>query len=441
MARDRTPDDAQDLFDRGHRALAAGEFHEAVECFSRAVRLRPDVAAGYRYRAYALLELGDRTRALNDLDHAVRLKPDDPQALADRAAELYAQKAFDQAVADCDRVLELDPGRAAVYGLRGRCHADRGDTAAALRDFAAAVAGDPDHAADYLLSRARLHLDCDDYAACVADCTAAIRLDPDNPWAHHTRGTALHELSVKGPGNRGHHPRDPSADEAGAAEAMPPAEAAAMAEADFGESARLDPDNGWPLLGRALVRLGRGDLGGAEADATRVIALMPEVSRGYELRGTARRQAGDLGGALADFDRAVELAPQSAAVFNQRAGVHYARGDFAAAVRDHMAALKRDPRHAGTFNQLGWIWATAPDPDVRNGDRARECATRACELTEWQEAGFLDTLAAACAECGEFEEAVKWQEKARAIAPPSADADYRARLEIYRARKPYRTGA
>ena len=106
--------------------LADGQFHEAVECFSRAIRLRPEVSAGYRYRAYALLELGDRIRALNDLDQAVRLKPDDPQAYADRAAELFAQKQFDQAIADCDKVLSLDPGRAPLQGLRGRCHAERG---------------------------------------------------------------------------------------------------------------------------------------------------------------------------------------------------------------------------------------------------------------------------------------------------------------------------
>ena len=79
------------------------------------------------------LELGDRVRALNDLDHAIRLKPDDPQAYADRAAELFIQKSFDQAIADCDRVLKLDPGRAPMYGLRGRCHADRGDTESALQ--------------------------------------------------------------------------------------------------------------------------------------------------------------------------------------------------------------------------------------------------------------------------------------------------------------------
>jgi serine/threonine-protein kinase len=125
--------------------------------------------------------------------------------------------------------------------------------------------------------------------------------------------------------------------------------------------------------------------------------------------------------------------------YNFRAGVHYARGQYAAAVRDHMEALKRDPRHAGTFNLLAWVWSTCPDPDVRNGSRARECATRACELSEWSEPGFLDTLAAAYAECGEFDEAMKWQEKAiENVGSLEQESDYRSRLDLYQQRKPAR---
>src|SRR4029079_11714281 len=174
MTRDRNTDDAQDLFSRGHKAYSSGDHREAVECFSRAIRLRPDVSAGYRYRAYAYLELGDRVRALNDLDSAIRLKPDDVQAYADRAAELYAQKAFDQAVADCDRVLKLDPGRAAMFALRGRCHAERGDSESRMLYSATAIPNDPENAPRYLLWRAQLHLDLDDFGSADADVCAAI---------------------------------------------------------------------------------------------------------------------------------------------------------------------------------------------------------------------------------------------------------------------------
>src|SRR5260221_7384645 len=151
MARQPITDDAQDLFSRGHQAYSTGDYHEAVECFSRAIKLRPEISAGYRYRAYAYLELGDRVRALNDLDQAIRLKPDEAQLYADRAAELYTQKAFDLAIADCNLVLEMDPGRANLFALRGRCHSGRGDSESALRDYAAAIAGDPENAPRYLL--------------------------------------------------------------------------------------------------------------------------------------------------------------------------------------------------------------------------------------------------------------------------------------------------
>ena len=69
-----------------------------------------------------------------------------------------------------------------------------------------------------------------------------------------------------------------------------------------------------------------------------------------------------------------------------------------------------------------------------------EHAARACELTREENAGFLDTLAAAHAECGRFDEAVRWMEKAIALLPEEERADYRGRLELYRAGKPCREG-
>jgi serine/threonine-protein kinase len=410
MARDRINDDAQDLFTRGHRAYGEGDFQEAVECFSRAIKLRPEVSAAYRYRAYAWLELGERLRALNDLDQAIRLKPDELQLYADRAAELFAQKAFDQAVADCDLVLNQDPGRADVSALRGRCHAGRGDTESALRDFAQAIAGDPENAGRCYIWRARLNADCENFVAAEADCSRAVAAAPDQAEPLYMRAAIRQQTG------------DVDA-----------------AIQDFTEALELDPKHGMAHLGRAICRLALDDFEGAIGDCDKASSLMPNVVQCHELRGSALMRLGQFDAALANFDEAVRLAPSSASPLNHRASVHYLKQDYAAAVRDHMEALKRDPRSAGTFNQLAWIWATCPDPDIRNGERAKECATRACELTEWTEPGFLDTLAAAYAECGEFDDAVRWQEKAAESAEaPARAAEYQTRLERYHSRKPFR---
>ena len=52
--------------------------------------------------------------------------------------------------------------------------------------------------------------------------------------------------------------------------------------------------------------------------------------------------------------------------------------------------------------------------------------------------GFLDTLAAAHAEAGNFAQAVKYQEKAVRMAPLRVRKKFQARLVLYRQNKPYR---
>ena len=62
----------------------------------------------------------------------------------------------------------------------------------------------------------------------------------------------------------------------------------------------------------------------------------------------------------------------------------------------------------------------------------------ACELTAHRVPGYLDTLAAAHAEAGQFDDAIRWQEKAIELVEAEKKADYESRLVLYRAGKPYR---
>src|SRR5262249_27614916 len=110
----------------------------------------------------------------------------------------------------------------------------------------------------------------------------------------------------------------------------------------------------------------------------------------------------------------------------------------AGAIADNLEALKVAPESERTLNNLAWLWASCPRDELRDGPRALEFARRACEKTGWQQAGYLDTLAVACAACGQFDEAVSWQERAVELAPEAEKDDYRSRLELYRQGRPYR---
>jgi tetratricopeptide (TPR) repeat protein len=103
-------------------------------------------------------------------------------------------------------------------------------------------------------------------------------------------------------------------------------------------------------------------------------------------------------------------------------------------------AVKAGPQPAGACSSLAWLLATCWEDSIRDGKKAIGLATKACELSEWKNPDFLDTLAAAYAEAGQFDDAVKWQKKALEHPEAFDAAEFeqaKQRLKLYEARKPY----
>ena len=89
-------------------------------------------------------------------------------------------------------------------------------------------------------------------------------------------------------------------------------------------------------------------------------------------------------------------------------------------------------------NSLAWILATSQNPAIRDGSNAMVFAEKAVAATI-ANPQHLDTLAAAYAEAGQFEKAVSTQQEAIALLQTEAEKnDYRSRLKLYEAKKPYR---
>jgi hypothetical protein len=104
-------------------------------------------------------------------------------------------------------------------------------------------------------------------------------------------------------------------------------------------------------------------------------------------------------------------------------------------------ALEINPNNAPAYNNLAWLYATAKEPRFHNGEKAVELALKACELSGWNDPNYLNTLAAAYARKGDFNNAVKWQEKALASPQMKNDATAQMRLNFYHANKPWAQGA
>ncbi len=121
------------------------------------------------------------------------------------------------------------------------------------------------------------------------------------------------------------------------------------------------------------------------------------------------------------------------------------RGDAAGAVVQYRRAIEVGGEHRPTAaNDLAWIMATHPDSSVRNGADAVALAREACQAVQFSSPEALDTLAAAYAEVGQFDEAVKTAARAMELAAAAGKvavlAQVRARQVLYAARKPFREG-
>jgi cell wall assembly regulator SMI1 len=103
------------------------------------------------------------------------------------------------------------------------------------------------------------------------------------------------------------------------------------------------------------------------------------------------------------------------------------------------AWLEEAPDDLDIPNLLAWELATSSDPDCRDGERAVEIALETCQRDKGRDPHFLATLAAAWAEYGQFELAVKYARLALERNPHDAEfvAETTERLNLYLAGKPF----
>jgi tetratricopeptide (TPR) repeat protein len=126
-------------------------------------------------------------------------------------------------------------------------------------------------------------------------------------------------------------------------------------------------------------------------------------------------------------------------VFDQRGASYLVTGRFENAAADFREAARLNANDDYALNASAWLLATCADASVRDGRAAVEAAKKACELAAWKNHSYVDTLAAACAEAGDFEQAVKYAKQAIEMAK-SEDQDQavlQRRLTLYEERLPY----
>ena len=116
--------------------------------------------------------------------------------------------------------------------------------------------------------------------------------------------------------------------------------------------------------------------------------------------------------------------------------------DYAAAIATLEQGLRYTSNDPGLASKLAWMLATCPVDELRDGRRAAKLAESAVIATGGAAATVVEALAAAQAECGEYESAM--DTLLDALAPGGIDLSDRARARItqqltdYRNQRPHR---
>jgi protein O-mannosyl-transferase len=141
------------------------------------------------------------------------------------------------------------------------------------------------------------------------------------------------------------------------------------------------------------------------------------------------------------FLQALEMEPDHAGAHYQLGCLLASEGKIREALDQWRLAAKADPRDPQTLVTLAWVLGTADDAALRSGEEAVLWAGKADGLKAGQDPSVLDTLAAAYAEAGRFDEAVSAAkasiERWKAMGQPDAAREVEARLQSFKTGRPY----
>jgi tetratricopeptide (TPR) repeat protein len=204
---------------------------------------------------------------------------------------------------------------------------------------------------------------------------------------------------------------------------------------------QVDPNYGEAHNNLGLALKAKGLTDEAISHWRRALQIEPDFAKAHNNLAISLAAMGRQDEAIRHFRRALQVDPDYAEAHYKLAGIFEAMGRLDEAIKHYRLAVELQPEYPAAINNLAWNLATACDPALRDPDEALSLARRACELTGHGKPEFLDTLAAAFAATGRFDEAEKTAEKAEKLAEAAGSEalarEIRSHLEMFRKGRSY----
>jgi len=335
--------------------------------------------------------------------------PNPAEEAFQRASEHEKNNELDKAIEDCTEALQSDPKNLEYLTTRAELYGEMRNHEKALEDAAKILEADPKNLRARLV-RAKMFEFSGNLDKALTELNTAVEQNPTSWQALFQRQGHFER--------RGEHEK-------------------ALADGD--RMIQLDPGIAAGYLSRGLSHAIVGESDQAMNYANALIQAHPENPLAYVTRAAARGQNGDYNGAKEDLEAAIDLAPDNAFALNMRGELYFRTGDYEKSLADYQKAAELQPRNYGFKASLAEFLATCPDDHLRDAATASQLANDALKLAP-NDPDVWRACAAAAAESGNFEEAIKWQQ--RVVNSPAIPANVKhgneLLLEGYQAEKPYR---
>lgn len=325
---------------------------QAIDKLDRALESKFGLADPFVQHATEDAKRGDYEKAVGEMDKAVAAQPKAPALWAYRGDLYSAQNRHDAAIADYSKAISLASDAPGLYLRRANEYVKAGQDVPAHRDFAKAIDLAEDDPLAYI-DRSALYVREDRYEEALRDINSAIK---------------------------------------------------------------LQPNTGNFLLRRAKVFELMHRYDDAIGDCSRIIGLDSSRAEGYACRAQEELVKGDAPAAIADLGEVLKRAPGDAISLFNRADLEVQTQQWSAARADMVALSSTNSLDPESEDWCAYQLATSVHSELRDGKAAIALATRACEATGWGNVKYLETLAAAYAETGDFQQAIKWAQHAIEVA-------------------------
>jgi len=167
-------------------------------------------------------------------------------------------------------------------------------------------------------------------------------------------------------------------------------------------------------IGNVLAQKGRLDE--AIGHLRKAIEFQPDYADAHYNLGTALFQRGETDEAINEWQKTLAIRPNDSGAHSNLGNALVQKKRLVDAIQQYRLALQFAPQSVLPLNNLAWILSTCSDASLRNGVEAVALAEKANRYSENRNAVFIRTLAAAYAEAGRFEEAMKTAQQASETA-------------------------